>query len=164
VEEEGANPASRDEVPDSNPEAAEESPEEVHVLRGILGLFTAPEIGAETEAEIKARHELNDAVHRMLILGLLLSTAALFAGLALSAITHHPLPTRVSTFREMLNGFKTASPPSILSLGILLLIATPVLRVFGSLVEFLIQRNWRYALITFSVLLILSISVLIGSG
>ncbi len=143
---------------------SEENPEHVHILHGVLGLLKTPEGGPETEQEVKTRHELNDVVHRMLILGLILSTVVLFAGLALSAIYHRPLPTKVSGFREMLEGLKTGSPPSILSLGILLLIATPVFRVVGSLVEFLIKRDWRYALITFSVLVILAASVFVGGG
>ena len=140
-----------------------ENPEHVHILNGALGLFKIPEIGPETEEEVKARRELNDVVHRMLIVGLLISTAIMFLGLILSAISGHHLPTRVWRFREMLNGLKKGSPESILSLGILLLIATPVFRVLGSLIEFLIKRDWRFAVITFSVLTILAISVLFGS-
>jgi uncharacterized membrane protein len=152
-----------DNDPGSNVRHGRENPESVRIQRGILGLITTPEIGSETEQEIKARRELNEVVHRMLILGLVLSTLCLFAGLGLSAITHHALPSKVSGLRQILDGLKRASPPSFLNLGILLLIATPVLRVLGSLVEFAEKRDWRYVLVTSVVLIILAISVAVGS-
>ena len=145
-------------------DSGDDSPETVHFLHGVLGLFTTPETGPESEEEVKIRRELNEVVHRMLIVGLALSTVVLFVGLALSAIFHQPAPSRVLGFRQVFEGLERGSPPSILSLGILLLIATPVLRVFGSLVEFVAKKDWRYAGITFLVLLILALSVLIGKG
>jgi uncharacterized membrane protein len=100
----------------------------------------------------------------MLILGLVFSTAVLFVGLALSAMFHIPLPTKVTGFHQLFQGLKRGSPPSVLSLGILLLISTPVLRVFGSLVEFILKRDWLYAGVTSLVLLILAISLIVGKG
>ncbi len=122
------------------------------------------EIAIDSEEEANARRELNDVVHKMLLLGLILSTAILFAGLALSGIKHQPIPSHVSDFSALYQGLKTLSPPSVLSLGILLLIATPVLRVFGSLVEFVLKRDWHFALITAVVLGILGISLFYGQG
>jgi uncharacterized membrane protein len=151
-------------LPEEDAETPENDSESVQILHGVAGLLAAPEIGPESDEEIEARLDLNHVVHRMLIVGLVLSTITLFAGLALSAVSHRPLPLSVSGFRQLFSGLKTGSPSSILSLGILLLIATPVLRVLGSLVEFLGKRDWRYATITFVVLVILAISVLAGSG
>jgi uncharacterized membrane protein len=143
---------------------ARDAPESERILHGILNLIPEHEIEPETEEEIEARRELNRVVHRMLILGLVLSTAVLFVGLALSAISHHRLPTKVLEFQEIFRGLKAGSPPSFLSLGILLLIATPVLRVFGSLAEFIGKKDWRFAVITSVVLIILAISVIAGKG
>ena len=49
-----------------------------------------------------------------------------------------------SVFREALQ-FRSRS---IIQLGILILIATPVLRVIFSFIEFLIHRDWVFVLIT----------------
>jgi len=136
----------------------------VQVLHGVLGLFTTPEIGPETEEEVKTRRELNVVVHRMLLLGLLLSTSVLFTGLALSAITRQPVPSRVLNFNELYHGLQKGTPQSVLSLGILLLIATPVLRVLGSFIEFIVKRDWRFTVITAVVLIILGASLFIGRG
>ncbi len=116
------------------------------------------------EDSVQAGIDLNRAIHRMLILGLVVSTAAMLAGLALSAMNHSPLPTRIIPFAQIFSGLKTGAPASFLSLGMLLLIATPVLRVIGSIAEFIIQRDWRYACVTLMVLLILIISVVVGRG
>lgn len=117
----------------------------------------------ETE-EAKNRHALNRVIHRILVLGLILSTTVLLGGLALSAITHQPVPAKVLNFKQVLDGLRTGSPASFLSLGILLLIATPVLRVVGSLFEFIATGDWRYAFVTSLVLLILAISTFVGIG
>jgi uncharacterized membrane protein len=149
---------------DSRADAVRDVSEPDRILHGIFNLFPAREIEPETEEEIETRRELNQVVHRMLILGLVLSTTTLFVGLALSAISHHRLPTKVLEFEEIFRGLKTGSPPSFLSLGILLLIATPVLRVFGSLAEFIGKKDWRFAIITSVVLIILAVSVIAGKG
>jgi uncharacterized membrane protein len=47
----------------------------------------------------------------------------------------------------------------IIQLGLLVLIATPVVRVIFSLVGFLIERDWIYVVITALVLMILSFSL-----
>ena len=141
-----------------------DNPGSVRILHGVLGLITAPEFELGTEEEIEARLELNRMVHRMLLVGLALSTAALVIGVTLSAIFHRPLPTQVSGFRQLADGLKKGSPAGFLSLGILLLIATPVLRVLGSLAEFVEKRDWHYAVITSIVLIILTLSVMTGSG
>ena len=138
---------------------------EPHLVQGnVPGFISTPEPEPETNRESEVRRELNQAVHRMLILGLILSTAALLAGLGLSVISHRRLPSKVLGFGEIFAGLKTGTPAGFLSLGILLLIATPALRVFGSLVEFVRKRDWRYALVTSIVLIILVISAVIGGG
>lgn len=151
-------------IPNSKRTHDEANPKIFRTLQGVPGIIKTPEIAPETEEELKARRDLNEAVHRMLILGLVLSIICLFAGLALSAVSHHPLPSKVSGFRQVFDGLRKASPASFLDLGILLLIATPVLRVFGSLVEFAAKRDWRYVFVTSVVLTILAISVVFGKG
>lgn len=47
----------------------------------------------------------------------------------------------------------------VIQLGLLLLIATPVARVFFSLIGFLIEKDWIYVTITLIVLIILSFSL-----
>jgi uncharacterized membrane protein len=51
---------------------------------------------------------------------------------------------------------------AVIQLGILLLIAVPILRVAIALVAFLLQRDWLYCVVTFLVLGILLFSLLGG--
>ncbi len=136
----------------------------VEILQDVIGLITRPEIGPEAGARAARQRELNEVVHSMLVLGLGLSTAVMCMGIALTLYFHTPPPSAVSPFKQVVRGLDRLTPTSFLSLGILLLIATPILRVFGSLIEFLITRDWPYAAITLLVAIILSISILAGRG
>jgi uncharacterized membrane protein len=51
---------------------------------------------------------------------------------------------------------------AVVTLGLLLLIATPVLRVAISMFLFIYQRDWTYALITLAVLSLLLLSFGLG--
>lgn len=136
----------------------------VEVLQDVIGLITTPEIAPEAAQKATKQRELNEVVHSMLVLGLGLSTAVMCMGITLSLVFHTPLPTTTSPIKQVVRGLDRLSPSSFLNLGIALLIATPILRVFGSLIEFIITRDWPYAAITSLVLIILSISILVGRG
>ena len=46
----------------------------------------------------------------------------------------------------------------------LVLIGTPILRVVGSVVVFVYERDWRFAAVTGVVLLVMLVSVVVGQG
>ena len=58
-----------------------------------------------------------------------------------------------------LQGIAEGHPESLIQLGLMLLIATPVARVAVSLVSFSIERDWLYVGITAVVLLVLLVSL-----
>ena len=58
-------------------------------------------------------------------------------------------------FRHLLNGIITFRSVSIMELGILLLIATPILRVLFSVFAFTYEKDYLYVLFTLIVLLVL---------
>ena len=67
------------------------------------------------------------------------------------------------TFSQIWAGLLALHPQSIIALGLLLLIATPVLRVAVSIVAFALERDFRFVVITGLVLVILILSnVLLG--
>ena len=49
------------------------------------------------------------------------------------------------------------------TLGLLCLIATPIMRVAGSVLIYAYERDWRYALATFVVLTIVIVSLIVGA-
>jgi uncharacterized membrane protein len=136
----------------------------VDVLQDVIGLITTPEIEPETAKKAARQRELDKVVHSMLVFGLGLSTAVMCMGITLSLVFRSPLPLITPPIDQVVKGLDRLSPSSFLTLGILLLIATPILRVFGSAIEFTITRDWRYAAITLLVLIVLSISILVGRG
>jgi uncharacterized membrane protein len=70
-------------------------------------------------------------------------------------------PTSV---REIVRGAAAGKPYAIVGLGLLLLIATPVVRVALSVFFFLAQRDWLYVGITLFVLGVLLVSLFSGIG
>ena len=67
-----------------------------------------------------------------------------------------PFPTAVST---VLQGVLALKPFAIIQLGILLLVATPVLRVAATFILFLAEKDRLYAQITLAVLILLLLSL-----
>ena len=66
--------------------------------------------------------------------------------------------------KHTLKGVMNGEGLSIISLGILLLIATPLTRVLFSLVAFYIEKDRMYVIITIIVLVIIMVSILTGFG
>lgn len=100
----------------------------------------------------------------MLVIGLILSTALMLVGLALDLTLGREVPTAVPDFGDIFNRVIALRPSGFLALGLLVLIATPILRVVGSIFAFLYERDWRYTGITLLVLGIVMVSLVMGKG
>ena len=98
--------------------------------------------------------------------GVILSAAVIILGLILlpfhpGGFTGHRLLNFPQTVGEVWSGLRVLQPQAIIMLGLLLLIATPIIRVAVSIVIFLLERDRRYVVITLGVLAILLFSILI---
>jgi uncharacterized membrane protein len=69
--------------------------------------------------------------------------------------TFHGEPERLKSLSDIVRGAVAMEPRSIIQLGLLLLIATPVARVIFSAIAFAIERDSMYVVITLIVLGIL---------
>lgn len=118
----------------------------------------------EDQQAFARRRNLNEVVHGVLLFGLAASTILMLVGLGLDLLRHRDVPTAVPGLAETFRRVAVARPSGFLTLGLLVLIATPVFRVIGSIFAFLYERDWRYAAITFLVLLVVSLSVFLGQG
>jgi uncharacterized membrane protein len=76
---------------------------------------------------------------------------------------HRPGAAMPQTIGGVISGVAHLHGPSIISLGLLVLIATPVARVAVSIVIWLKARDWLYVGITSAVFFLLLFSFLIGS-
>lgn len=135
-----------------------------------MGEVTYPGARVRARRSSPRRLDVDTFVASVLIGGLLASVAVIVIGLLwLFARTHAlPLddalpPTDVLAFA--LGGIRRAATPDVgprrlVYLGIGILMLTPYLRVLTSLLYFLAVRNWRYALFTSVVLLVLTYGML----
>ncbi|HEY4386349.1 MAG TPA: TSUP family transporter [Ktedonobacteraceae bacterium] len=105
----------------------------------------------------------------VLLGGVLLSSVIIFVGLLLllaspGALTSDRTDIFPHTFGELWTGLLGLHPQAIIVAGLLLLIATPVLRVAISILAFALERDRRYVLITSLVFAILLFSFIFVSG
>lgn len=134
----------------------------------------------EPIAEAKARETAavpEVLISQLLRSGVFLSVAVIVAGMLVSFL-HHPSyvssaealqrltrPERsMHTVTEVVEGITAARGQAIVMLGLLLLVSIPVTRVMVSLFIYVHQRDWRFVLITATVLMLLLLSFSVGAG
>ncbi|MBC7400606.1 MAG: DUF1634 domain-containing protein [Mucilaginibacter sp.] len=115
--------------------------------------------------------DIKTAIGWVLRIGVLGSIAiVLFGGIIYIYRHGHTVPnyqtfTGVPDFVQpggIINGILTFRGRAIIQAGIILLIATPIIRVVFSAIGFIIEKDYLYVGITVSVLLIIFISMLSG--
>ena len=123
-----------------------------------------------------AVHRVELLISTLLRIGVGLALAVVITGTIISFI-HHPAyvlsprdlreltsPGKAfpHTLRDTLAGIAALRGQSIVVAGLLLLIATPVMRVAISILAFALQKDWIFTLLTTAVLFFLLLSFLLG--
>ena len=108
----------------------------------------------------------------ILRLGVLLSMSVIFIGGIIYLNRHGHIPADYHTFKGVpdfvhsthgiINGIITIRGRAIIQAGIILLIATPIIRVIFSAIGFILEKDYLYTGITLLVLLIITASMLSG--
>ncbi len=121
---------------------------------------------------LEADHRLETVIATLLRSGVLLATAVVFLGAAVYVLRHggerphyaefHSEPTDLRSVSGILTDLSGLSGRGIIQFGLLVLIATPVLRVAASLLAFALKRDWLYTLLTLIVLILLLYSIFQG--
>src|SRR6185437_2956045 len=97
--------------------------------------------------------------------GVLLSAAVILVGVVLYYLHPQPAATHMLTYPdrlgEVIPGVVSGSAEAIITLGLLILLATPVLRVAVSIGAFALEHDWLYVGITTLVLALLLASILV---
>jgi len=114
------------------------------------------------EQKAETKKELDDVIHRLLVIGLYVSVALILLGLALALFKHQGIPTTILPPGELVASILGLEPIGFLTLGVLVLIATPIFRVISSLVIFAAKKDWRFVGITFIVLVAVAVSIFAG--
>jgi len=120
----------------------------------------ADEIKAE---DLKQEVErLNRIVHDLLLIGLGISTTLMVIGIVLQIVSGDPLPQVMIPPHMIFTDIMAGLPDGFFTLGLMMLIATPILRVAGSVIIYAYERDWRYTLVTGVVLTIVILSIILG--
>ena len=120
--------------------------------------------------ELEPSRPVERIVSLVLRAGVILSASIICIGLALLAAkgTIAPgmrLEAALSYPRSasaLIAGLFALDPASVITLGLLVLIATPFARVAVSIAAFAVERDWRYVAVTALVLAILIAGILVG--
>ncbi|MDA8410748.1 MAG: DUF1634 domain-containing protein [Treponema sp.] len=97
----------------------------------------------------------------VIVVGLILLAFNGLAGMTGGIATAMNFP---HTFGAVLSGVVKLDPVSVITLGLLLMIITPVTRVAVSIIAFAMERDWRYVGITTVVLIVLLVSFALGKA
>jgi uncharacterized membrane protein YfcA/uncharacterized membrane protein len=139
-----------------------------HISNHVTSIAPIPLHNPAREGTSTTRSPLQDKVAIgigwILQGGVLLSAALIILGIALLPTRPGGLsPQRVLNFPETLaqvwQGLLILRPQAIITLGLFILIATPVVRVAASIVAFILEHDRKYVIITSLVLAILLFSV-----
>ena len=106
------------------------------------------------------------AVGYVLRMGVLTSAALILLGVALEAIHGNTFGLEMApphTIGAVWSGLLSGNPVSIVALGVLVLLATPWIRVAISFVLFFHLRDRIYAAICFLLLLLLTVGLFVGA-
>jgi uncharacterized membrane protein YfcA/uncharacterized membrane protein len=127
------------------------------------------QVVSENSHEISAQAQsgMTKSIGWILQIGVMLSAATILLGIVLLPTRPGGLsPERVLAFPQTLSLLASEllvlRPQAVITLGLLLLIATPVVRVAVSIVAFALEGDRRYVVITSIVLLILLFSLFLG--
>ncbi len=81
-----------------------------------------------------------------------------------SIVQYRVTPDFPNTPGEVWSGLLSLKPYAVITLGLIVLITIPILRVAVSIIAFALERDWLYTLITSFVLFVLLLSYAIGSA
>jgi uncharacterized membrane protein len=119
-------------------------------------------------------HEVEQLIGRLLQLGVAAAAVVTIIGGALLLMQHgsaqpmfsvfHGQPDYLTSLGGIARGVRELRSESIVQLGIVLLIATPIARVAFTLVAFLLQRDRVYVVVTLIVLALLAYGLIVGKA
>lgn len=117
--------------------------------------------GREGGAPALASAGTRRSVQVLLRVGIGVAGALIAAGLALAAL-HGRLVAHPVAVAELPALLRAGRPSGFMALGLLVLLATPILRVLALVASFARDRDWRFAGVALGVALLLLVGILLG--
>ncbi len=110
------------------------------------------------------RATIDTVVHHTLVAGVAVGLALLLAGLTLTVVGRGGLAVASLKAPAALRAAVHLRAAGFYSLGLLVLILTPFIRVLGSIVAFTAAREWRFVAVTSAVLVVMLVSIAVGAA
>lgn len=124
-------------------------------------------MGDHNETTQNRTFEIEIAISKMLRVGVMLAAAVIVIGLVQFLVTGdsgYPEDTYPTSLGAIMSGLLALKSVAVIQTGLLLLILTPVFRVFVSLFLFWAEKDYRYVIITAIVFIILILSFVLGKA
>ena len=112
----------------------------------------------------RRRANVDVVVHHTLAVGVAVGFVLLVAGLVLTVAGHGGLAVLSLKAPAAWRAALHLRAAGFYSLGLLVLILTPFVRVVGSIVAFAAVRDWRFVAVTSAVLVVMITSIVIGAA
>ena len=103
-------------------------------------------------------------MHRVLMTGIAAAAVFLCGGLCVSIARQQALPRATVKAGSLLQGLLKLDPGAIVTVGIAILVLTPVVRVIGSILAFARVRELGFVALTALVLALMTAGFLLGVG
>lgn len=107
-------------------------------------------------------------VYHALLIGMIVSTGLFVAALVRALIYPKPVPLTPEWIKSqyhwavVIHGLKFFDPTTFMMIATVLLILTPVARVLISIYLFLVDRDWKYVVVTGIVFLVMVLTVILS--
>ncbi len=118
----------------------------------------------EVDARASRADHAEGVARRALLAGVILGAALLLAGMSVLLLERAPCPDVPPDRWAALRGISRLEGVALLYVGLLVLAATPILRVIVMTWVYLRRREWFMLAVSVIVLLLLSLGVLLGTG
>jgi uncharacterized membrane protein len=118
----------------------------------------------EVDAAASRADRAEPVARRALLGGVIASATLLLAGLILAFVQHEPRPDHPPNILEMFRGLGGCRGVCLVYLGLLTLAATPILRVGVMISIYARRREWFMAAVSVTVLALLAIGLILGTG
>ncbi|MHB0875302.1 MAG: DUF1634 domain-containing protein [Anaerolineae bacterium] len=118
--------------------------------------------GGVREVQVPRGGSPNAMLSRLLSIGIGLALSLIALGLLLALFRPVQQSTVATPFAQLPAAVASGDPAAVVSLGLVVLLATPAARVVALAVAYAERREWTFALLAVIVLLVLVTSFLVG--
>jgi uncharacterized membrane protein len=115
-------------------------------------------------AQVHVMDRVERTVRWVLLAGLAVGVGLMLFGLALVPLRGLDLPTSLPSPGAIMDACLRLLPSGYLALGLLVVVATPFVRVAGLIVAFALERDRRYVAIATAVLVLMCVGVVLGQA